>query len=1162
MPRMDDRDSAFDPLSGNPREPGLRGARAEGSARGVDGERRVITILFCDVANSTAMAADLDPEEWAEIMNEAFHYMIGPIEEYGGTVARLMGDAVLAFFGAPLAHEDDPQRAVMAGLTIVNGIRPFAHSIKEDYGLDFKVRVGINTGPVVVGEIGWSLTNEYTALGDAINLAARMEQTALPGSVQIAEDTYRLVMSEFDVWPIENLLVKGKDEPVTAYRVLGVEAQPGRQRGLHGIETPLVDRDRELGRLREALDAVRAGRSGILFLIGEAGLGKSRLLAEARRLWRAGQPQTEDGQDGWTEFVAASFSANRPYDLLKRQWRLAANLRESDPPELVHNRLQGLAGQYPPDLDERLRDVYGVLLGDTSGTTPSGGAEQFQRRLHAVLAETTAFQAAKGPSVWAIDDLHWADPASIEAIASLLPLAREHPMLFIIALRPEWTTPGWQMMTDTQLEFGDLCSSVFLETLSRDDSQTLMDALLGDSGIPTPLTHLLMEKAEGNPLFLEEVVRALVDTGALGREEDGLRWQSGTDFSAAVPLIGVPGNLQALLMARIDRLEMPVRRTLQQASVIGRQFTLTLLSRLADGGTDLEPHLKRLVQVDLVRQIAGASGLEYTFRHALARDAAYDTILFRQRRRYHRRVAEAIEALYSDRLVEEAPQLAFHFAECNETARAVHYYRMAGEAAARLFANAEAIDHCTRGIDLALAKPDAADGAMLLALFSQRGRSYELTGRYDEALANYETLERFGRERGQPHLEAEALVRQATIYVVPTSRADAEKGRAAALQALAVAESAGDGEAAARANWCLMLLHLNMAPDAEQAVVFGERALGLAREHGSTETLAYIANDIARAYSLAGAGDKAEASFSEAHRLWTELGDQQMLADLLGMWARTKFGRGALEEAAALANEGLGLSTRIGNLWGQAVCASTVGLAYFEMGRAGSGLQLLWYALALARRANFHGASATIPVVLRWTYNALGAPNYQSDEMMGMDGPAGTPALAAGGFDAADGLRAGVTVFRNWKGDFVPSAADLEATFGALLETMLAEAEREPQAVLALSDRHLLRMEQCGVHVFLPDLLLLRARALQALGQPEAALPLLRQACDDARARGAKRVLAEALTAMLAAEDDRGGLEALRREARETVGFIAEQLKETPLREAFLSQPGIQGVLA
>lgn len=1158
---MDSGASALDPLSGNPREPGLRGgARAESASRGVDGERRVITILFCDVANSTAMAAGLDPEEWAEIMNEAFHYMIGPVEEYGGTVARLMGDAVLAFFGAPLAHEDDPQRAVMAGLTIVNGIRPFAQTIKEDYGLDFKVRVGINTGPVVVGEVGSTLTNEYTALGDAINLAARMEQTALPGSVQITEDTYRLVASEFDVWPIENLQVKGKDEPITAYRILGVEAQPGRQRSLHGIETPLVGRDRELGRLQEALDAVRAGRSGIIFLIGEAGLGKSRLIAEARGLWRAGQAESVDGLDGWTEFVAASFSANRPYDLLKRQWRLAANLRESDPPELVHNRLQGLAGQYSPDLAERVQDVYGVLLGDASRGPRAGGAEQFQRRLHAVLRETTAFQASKGPSVWAIDDLHWADPASIEAIASLLPMAREYPMLFLIALRPEWSTPGWQMMTDTQLEFGDLCSSVFLETLSNTDSQALIDALLGDSGIPADLSRLLLEKAEGNPLFLEEVVRALIDSGTLAREEGGLRWRAGADPSAAAALVGVPGNLQALLMARIDRLEPPVRRTLQQASVIGRQFTFDILSRLADGTGDLEPHLKRLVQVDLVRQAAGMPGREYTFRHALARDAAYATILFRQRRRYHRRVAEAIEALYPDRLAEEAPRLAFHFAECNETARAIFYYHQAGEAAARVFANAEAIDHCSRGIELALAKPDAADDAMLLALFGQRGRSFELTGRYDEALANYEMLEQLGRERVQPHLEAEALVRQATIYVVPTSRADAEKGRAAATQALAVAEAAGDGEASARANWCLMLLHLNMLPDPWQAVVYGERALALAREHGSTGTLAYIVNDIARAYAQAGATEKADAAYREARDLWAELGDQQMLADLLGMWARTKYNRGEFEDAAAMANEGLGLSTRIGNLWGQAVCASTLGLAHFELGQVGSALQLLWYGLALAQRANFEGAVATIPLFLKWAYWRLGAPAYQSDEMVGME--SNQPALAGAGFDNPEGIQLAVDMLRRWKGDFVPGAADVEANLAALFHAALAFALGDHAEVVRLSGGYLERMEQCDVHAMRSDLLLLRARSMQALGRPEAALPLLREACEDARAHRARRVLAEILPKLIAAETDPTIVDALRVEAREVAGFIAEHLKERDLRAAYLSQPALQAILA
>ncbi len=244
----------------------------------VSGERRVVTALFCDVVGSTAIAEQLDPEEWAEIVGGAFEALTEPITHYEGTVVRLLGDAVLAFFGAPTAHEDDPRRAVMAALEMMEEMAAYRGRVQREFGVDFNVRIGINTGPVVVGDIGSGASAEYTALGDAVNVAARMEQTADPGTVRIAHDTYRLVAPLFDVEELGPVEVKGKTEPVVAYRIVGEKAKPGRTRGLNGVSAPLVGREREFGQVREALDALSEGRGSIITIIGEAGLGMSRLL--------------------------------------------------------------------------------------------------------------------------------------------------------------------------------------------------------------------------------------------------------------------------------------------------------------------------------------------------------------------------------------------------------------------------------------------------------------------------------------------------------------------------------------------------------------------------------------------------------------------------------------------------------------------------------------------------------------------------------------------------------------------------------------------------------------------------------------------------------------------------------------------------------------------
>ena len=328
-------------------------------SRGLEGERRVVTILFCDVKGSTAMAEHLDPEEWAEIMNAAFTYLIQPVQRYEGTVARLMGDSILAFFGAPIAHEDDPQRAVLAGLDIVDGIRPYCEQLRREVGLDFNVRVGINTGVVVVGEVGTALAGEYTAMGDAVNLAARMEQTAQPGSVQISGETHRLVSAFFEVEALGEVEVKGKREGVPAYRVLKRKEHPERGRGIVGFESPLVGREREVQTLRQALDDLKSGRGQILTLIGEAGLGKSRLIDELRANSNGDSAQQIESLNHthptptpavhWVESRGISYEASRPYGLFTQHLRHICEVKESDPPDAVRAKIASAMTGLDPD---------------------------------------------------------------------------------------------------------------------------------------------------------------------------------------------------------------------------------------------------------------------------------------------------------------------------------------------------------------------------------------------------------------------------------------------------------------------------------------------------------------------------------------------------------------------------------------------------------------------------------------------------------------------------------------------------------------------------------------------------------------------------------------------------------------------------------------------
>lgn len=435
-------------LGGLPSDPGAPAALG----RSLSGERRIITALFCDVVDSTSMAEQLDAEDWTEIMNEAFGIIAVPVTRHGGTVARLLGDAALAFFGAPSAHEDDPRRAVLAGLEIIEAIAPFRERMTRERGLDFNVRVGINTGPVVVGDVGSAAAMEYTAMGDAVNVAARMEQTALPGTVQISGDTYHLVDRLFDVEALGGVEVKGKRETIRAYRVLGLKAQPMRLRGIEGVSAPLIGRDREFGQIRRAMADVRAGRGGVFFLVGEAGLGKSRLLEEARAEWLRESPDLLS----WEEVQGSPYDSARPYSLFQRFARNLFGVELNDPPHVIHQKVDaGLRAAHGPDdplpprgVEEQValcsvaieRIIAAKVLHDDAPQFP---AEVIKQDIQDIVYPAWRSSASSRPMVMVIDDLHWADQASVDLLLHLLQLIDEVPILILFALRPERQSAGW-----------------------------------------------------------------------------------------------------------------------------------------------------------------------------------------------------------------------------------------------------------------------------------------------------------------------------------------------------------------------------------------------------------------------------------------------------------------------------------------------------------------------------------------------------------------------------------------------------------------------------------------------------------------------------------------------------------------------------------------------
>ena len=663
-------------------EPRARVRFPLGMTTSVREERKVLTAVFADVVGSTALGERLDPEDVKLVVGEAIARIVGEVESLGGHVKDLAGDGVLAFFGAPTTREDDAERAVRCALRIVGEMEEYGREVRRGWGAEgFGVRVGAATGAVVVGEIGAGSRVEYAAFGDTVNVAARLQSAAEPGSVLVDDATHRAVEGLFDWREPQQLELKGKSEPVAAWPVAGVAAE-GRTRGLPGVETRLVGRSRELGLGREALDALRAGRGGVLVVSGDAGIGKTRLLDELREL-------AERGGSSWLEGRCVSYGESLPYwpfrDLLRGEW-IGAGVEE---PELrvrigLRRRLEQLFDSRADELYPYLGGLLEVALEhEAAARTSQLSPEALQWRTFEVVGQLFFRLAEEAPLVLAFEDLHWADPTSVQLLEQLLPLAEDAPVLLVLSLRPERDHPAWGLREHAAREFPHLLREIDLGPLGDADGE-LLAALVAPATLPAELERRVLEAADGNPFFLEELVRSLADVGALVRTEAGWR------FDHAVE-VEVPPTVERAILARLDRLSPPARELVTAASALGRTFALPLLEGVL--GELPEDALHELQRLGLLRQSRRWPQPEYRFRHALIQETAYRTLLGEQRTRLHSRAAEWLEDRYAGREAEVLGLLAHHWLQAEDEAKAAGYLLRAGDKARLEYALDEAIEH-------------------------------------------------------------------------------------------------------------------------------------------------------------------------------------------------------------------------------------------------------------------------------------------------------------------------------------------------------------------------------------------------------------------------------------------------------------------------------------
>jgi class 3 adenylate cyclase/tetratricopeptide (TPR) repeat protein len=663
------------------------------SRSSLEGERKQVTVLFADLKGSMELLAERDPEEARSILDPVLEHMMEAVHRFEGTVNQVMGDGIMALFGAPLAHEDHAVRACYAALRMHDGIRRYTAALRKRQGLEVQIRVGINSGDVVVRSIGSDLRMDYTAVGQTTHLAARMEQLCPPGATRLTAETLRLAEAFVHVQPLGPIPVKGVADPVEVYELTGAAAvrtrlQASRARGF----TRFVGRDSEMDQMRQAAAQARQERGQLVAVVGEAGVGKSRLFYEFMHSYHVLDASAEAR---WRvlETSSVSYGKATPFLPLVELLRGYFRIDDGDDPRTERAKVTGTL----LTLDRALEDAVPAVmwLFDALGPDdPFLALEPAQRRHRAIesVKRMLLRESRVQPLLVVLEDLHWVDAETQAVLDSLVESLPTAAVLLAVNYRPEYRH-GWANKTYYR--------QVRMDPLPPESADELLRTLLGTDPSTAPLAPLLIAQTEGNPLFLEESVRTLVETGALAGGPGAYR------LARAAASIRVPATVQAIIAARIDRLRPEHKRLLQAAAVVGKDVPVSLLHAVAEmTEEELRRALAELQTAEFLYEARLFPDLEYTFKHALTHEVTYGSMLQDRRRALHAAIVEVIERIHDDRLGEHIEVLAHHATRGGITAKALRYLQEAGKKAVARSANREAADFFERALALLADVPE------------------------------------------------------------------------------------------------------------------------------------------------------------------------------------------------------------------------------------------------------------------------------------------------------------------------------------------------------------------------------------------------------------------------------------------------------------------------
>jgi class 3 adenylate cyclase/tetratricopeptide (TPR) repeat protein len=851
--------------------PGYLARKILTSKSALEGERKQVTVLFVDIVDSSGLAGRLDPESMHQLMDRVLRLMADTVHRYAGTVNQFLGDGLMALFGAPLALEDHAVRAVQAALAIRETVSGYNEQLKPERGVEIQLRQGLNSGLVVVGKIGDDLRMDYTAVGDTTHIASRMQALAEPGTIFITDATHRLVRGYVNTEAVGPVEIKGRVEPVSAFKVTGRRRRRSRlevhaEGGLPG----LIGRERELAVLQDCLARAKGGRGQVVGLVGEPGVGKSRLVHEFR--------QSIEGQAiTWLETHCDDYGHVTPYLPIIDVLRMNFHIEDGDNPLQIEEKLRQGIRQIDPrpdsDLDRTLpflRELLGSAVEDEA--VKYLDPKEKRRKTFEAIRTLTVAGAQRRPLVVVLEDLHWIDKTSENYVAFLIESLAGVPALLLTTHRPGYVVRWTDKTYYTQIA---------VNLLTEGEVEALIAEILHAGHVPPDLVRVIQQKAEGNPLFVEEIAASLGESGHLRRNNGGFVW------AKEVP-VAFPGSIQDIIRARLDRLDDPVKRTAQTAAVIGRAFGVNLLTRVSEISQEVQRYLDTLKRVELVHESQFLPEVEYIFKHAVIQDVAYQSLLAPRRQELHEAIGRAIEDLYPERLEEQAPILAYHYARSPRVDKAIAWALLAGDQAARLYANTEATAYYEQALTMARALPASAD---------------------------------------VHRAQADATLKLAALGA---TREEMERDRANLEQARGLAETLRDATRLSRVLYWLGRLHY-VQGDYPTAIAYAKQSLDIADRLGDDALAALPVNLLGRVYwwtDFGAASQLLERSIEQMRRL----GNKTEEATAAG-YAGTVLGfMGEFDRALPHADHGIWLAREIQNPFAEAAAAFYRGMILDQRG--------------------------------------------------------------------------------------------------------------------------------------------------------------------------------------------------------------------------------------